>query len=714
MSMFMSMLYKQTEKALMALTFAMVVAACGEKDVYQGTDNSGNGTETPVVKVANTFDFATTQKVNLTVDYSAFKTYGPVFFGVYAQNPIVQPENSPEEMLDEAVAPLFEDYTDANGKFKATIELPAYAKHLYVVTGNFFVGLTAVEALVQNGTATAVAEKRTVAATRGVTRAQGPGESTDDISRFPWLSYIVDSNGKSTGELINKEWKNWLGTWNSASGYPDYMLDKSTASAGLVFTDAEMEGLYATVGTAFTSSKIMNDEYVSAPDLLLEKASEVTFTLLGGSTCWNSTLGYYYYFDNEKPATPQDMNVIMLFPNTQDGQWAKGNQVGNDYGGNIGVHRGDVVQLKYYPNIANNDRSGETTIFPQGIRIGFVLKTQSWAMQGGNEYGIPKWNERNKKYNVWATSTDGLSVCRPIGNQGAYTNPEGKSRAAKFGYKSATGDVYTIISFEDAMNDQDFDDLIFALKPLNVFAPLPEIENRKSTSCGVYAFEDLWPSKGDYDLNDAIIDFKHMKEFNTSSRVIKESFLLTTYQNYVELSSGLALTLNTKVTPSTIVMKKQAPGATVAETVTFTKDGDVYYLTSDIKGELGTTYILELTYSNGLNSTDQLASIQPFIYRSESDGKTWEVHVPFEAPTAKMNISYFGKDDDCSDVSKNLYYVREGNYPFAFFLNGANISVFQNTILKRENESRKISDLFPGFLEWSTSKGATNADWYIQ
>ena len=85
-----------------------------------------------------------------------------------------------------------------------------------------------------------------------------------------------------------------------------------------------------------------------------------------------------------------------------------------------------------------------------------------------------------------------------------------------------------------------------------------------------------------------------------------------------------------------------------------------------------------------------------------------------EAPTAKMNTSYFGQNDDCSDPAKGLYFVRQGNYPFAFYLKGANIDVFKETILKRENESKPIDKLFPRFLEWSTSGGTTNQDWYIK
>lgn len=705
-------------KICLGLILAVSMAGCVDKSKYQMSVDPGDSMPG---EVPNSFDFSTVQNVNLNVDYSAFKTYGPVFFGVYTENPFIEVEDAPDDQWNEDVKPIYEDYTGENGKFNAVVELPAYAQHLYIATGNFFTGMMLLEADVKNGAASVVAENQQVVAARGGTRAEGPGVSTDDLSALN-LTNTVDDSGNLTDEKLYNDWKNWLGTWNSASGRPDYLLNKATADSKLVISDEEMEGLYAAVGTAFVSGSAMNEEYCSYPDLLLEQNSEVTFTLLGGSTCWNSSLGYYYYTDDKKPNDPKDINIIMLFPNTQDGQWA--NAVKRNlqtYNGNIGTLRGDVVRLMYYPNIANNDKTGATTVFPKGTRIGFVLKTQAWSMQG-NDYAIyakgltGASNYGRKKYNCWCTTTDGLSYGKKLkGDQGKYPNLEGQSRGAKFSYKAENGDTYTLISFEDAMDDMDFDDLIFALKPVGVFAPVPEIANQKSSTNGVYAFEDMWPNKGDYDLNDAVVNVKHEKEFkmiNNTCKIIKETFYLTTCQNYVELTSGLALTLNTKVTPK-VAMKKIAPESTVTEVASFETEGNIYYLTEDFTGELGTTYILELTYTNPLSSSADLASIQPFIYRTEGN-QNWEVHIPMEAPTANMNTSYFGKGDDRSNPANGLYFVRQGNYPFGFYLKGADISAFEETILKRENESISIDQFFPGFLDWSISGGTTNQDWYLR
>lgn len=703
------------KSTMMLLTLMSVMMfSCKDKDLYD--PNAVKPGEEQ--KVANTFDFSTVQDVMLTVDYSAFNTHGPVFFSIYHENPFVG--EGEDEHLDENIKPIYEDYTDKSGRFNQTVELPAYAKHLYVVTGNFFVTERLMETDVQNGGAKATAKSAgTRAASRAVTRR---GAQTNDVSKMPQLSFNVDGNGNKIGERVYQDWQTPLGTWDDRSGAPSYLIDKSKVDQELIFSDEDMEGLYATVSQVLNANKACRKTYRDHEDLVLDKASEVTITMLGGSTCWNSSLGYYYYEVGKEPTDTKDLNIIMLFPNTQDGNWTRFDSRKNDYNGNIGVNRGDAIQLMYYPNIADGDLSVVSNVFPANTKIGFILKSHGWGMQG-EDYVIKGFAENDRKYNVWGASTPGLSYCKvPAGFENKkspyqYPNPDGDSRSAKFAYKTVDGGKYAIVSFEDACNDEDYDDVIFALKPIDAFKPLPEIESDRVVTEGVYAFEDLWPAQGDYDMNDVVVDFKHEREMtrnNTTEnfKTIYQTFYLTTYQNYVTLVSGLALKLNTKKKPTSIVMKKIASGSDDEETVTFENDGSIYYLTNDVKAELGTTYILELFYKDGVGK-DDLASVEPFIFRKEANDQEWEVHIPYEVPTAKMDFSYFGKGDDASKVSDNIFFVRSGNYPFAFYLAGVNIDAFKDTILLRANESKMIDKLYPDFLDWSLSKGTEKEQWYL-
>lgn len=712
----------------------LMVTAC-VNDVFDS--QSGGGED---ITDNNTFAFSTIRTANLVVDYSACNPVGAVFFRVYCQNPFVG--SGEDTTLDENVKSVFESYTDVNGIFNETIELPAYAKNLYIVTGNFFISEKVMTAPISAGVVTAKAsanEQNTAAARRAPRRA---GTQTTSMATLYQLSNLVDyKTGDDTGVTVCKPWYTPLGTWDSESGRPNYLLDKNDAeNAHLIFTEDEIAGLQQTIADALSDNQPCRDEFRKQDDLTLEEESEVALTMIGGNTCWNSSLGYYYYTEGNKPTSLMDVNVIMLFPNTQDGQWNPSwNYSGpKNYYGNIGIDRGDVVKLMYYPNIANNgDTSGATSKFPKGTKIGVILKPNGWGMQKTNtETGKIYYNSyhgelRNsplaRQYNVWAASTNGLSYTpseEDCASQSAYdsgsmklANTNKDSRCAKFAYNDGNGNEYAIISFEDACNDLDFDDLILALKPVSVFANLPTVSDKTTSTYGVYAFEDLWPEKGDYDMNDAIVDFRHdrtFSKFGSQYKITKETFNLTTYLNYVTKTSGLALTLETKTTPSKIVMKEIAPGAEepVETTFTYESKGKVYLLTDDIKKHENTTYILELNYNNGI-SNEKTASVKPFIYRAEDNDKRWEVHLPFEAPTAKMNMDYFRTGDDKSIPDEKIYYVRKGNYPFAFYLSGVTVESFKNTLLAKDNERKRIDLIYPDFLTWSTSSGTQRADWYL-
>ena len=709
---------------------SLITTSCMNKDVFD--EGSAPKKE---VGPSNSFDFSTLQTINLSVDYSAYETYGPVFFSVYAENPF---EGSEEAIqMKEGIKPIFESYTGSDRLYNGTVTLPSYAKKLYIVTGNFLVQQTLIETEVTNNSAKAVAENYSQAASRRNRAARRAGEQTTSLETLYQLSYKVDVNtGDKTDVQVCKDWHTPLGSWDSESGRPNYLLNEATTDPELLFTEEEKAELYQTVANALASHQTCADIYRKQADLTLDKDAEVSLTMLGSSTCWNNTLGYFYYTDNNVPTSLMDIDIIMVFPNTQDGTWVRDWWKNPDFYGNVALNRGDAVLLKYYPHIADGDYSDATTVFPKGTKIGLILKTNAWGMQksnGNKKYynnykGDGVFRQKNKdmarQYNIWQASTDGLTYyCDEMaaGDNAAFTkpNPNGEGRTAKFVYESADGDEYAIVSFEDACNDLDYDDLIFALKPVNAFANLPRVADKKTETTSVYAYEDLWPEKGDYDMNDVVLEVKDVKEFWKKSneknyKIFKQSFELTTYQNYVTKTSGLALTLDTNTNPSSIAMKKvdpKSPKDTVD--VTFTKEGKVYFLTEDVKGEINSTYILELTYNSGISDINKLASVKPFIFRNEEGDKRWEVHIPFEAPTAKMNTSYFGTMDDRSIPEENKYFVRDGDYPFAFCLAGVTIDSFKDTILKRKHEKAPISELYPKFLLWSTSKGEQNQDWYL-
>ena len=89
----------------------------------------------------------------------------------------------------------------------------------------------------------------------------------------------------------------------------------------------------------------------------------------------------------------------------------------------------------------------------------------------------------------------------------------------------------------------------------------------------------------------------------------------------------------------------------------------------------------------------------------------WEVHIPQEMPTSQINKKYFGQGDDASNPNQSIYYVRKGNYPFAFFLSRATESDLSK-LLDSANEKTAINLLYSGYDGWVSSNGEKNKDWY--
>lgn len=698
-----------------AAILSMAVASCSHDVEYLGPEP-----ESPKeAKVANTFDFKTTQDINLEVDFSAAGAVGAVYFDVFDENPIITTTTEiGAEVLsrNEALRPIYGGYTNADGRFSGKVTLPAYARHLYIVSSNMLLSTQLIEADVNGSSVKAIATARS---DKGATRAVNAGNQTNTIPEnlYSWGYNTANGYGgdgmykpRSYSDVRkgNGGWYAPLGTWDEYTGRPNYLLDRNnSANKELVFSDEELRGLFELIGNAVDRERECKEEYRAPGDLTLQRNSEVAINMLGGSTMWHSTLGYYYY-NGSRPADIASTPIIMLFPNTMDGNTNFGTPL-------VGVNRGDAIKLVYYPNIANGDLSGATTEFPAGTSIGFVLKTNGWASWLDDNGSLPG-GVHSANLNWWCTSTDGLSFCDDNVESGASKLGKNTSRTAKFAYTSG-GDEFAVISFEDMNHDKNFADVAFALKPASAFQPLPQVVNKVVDESGVYAFEDLWPSKGDYDMNDVLVDYKYSRELkkyenesDQNYKTYRESFSFTTYQNYAALHSGLAFSFQLADNPTSTIFKKRRSGSSSFEDADFTvEDDNVVILTNDINNEIGTEYLVEVTYENG---TSRRTSIKPFIFRDTEGGKRLEVHVPFEAPTAKVDMSLFGTEDDLSDPANGIYYVRAGNYPYAFYLANGDINAFKNTLLNSAYEQKPIDTIYPLFIDWATSGGKSSQEWY--
>lgn len=664
-------------------------------------------------KEYNHFDFSTVNnQVAVNIEYSVNLEAG-VFFSIYDQEPGSWVENA--YVLKDGIQPLYSGWTSKDGTFSASLSLPSYLKKVYVYTPAMF-STRVMEAEVAGGQINAIEANY---AAQAITRGKGgngqgslrpaPGEPGYDENNKPQqptsnknYSYMVKGTQNRPTEYNDGNWYDWLVTYNEQGMlHNESLIRNNDKNDKDLYLGKKLAGkLYEVHQAVINVKKECPQKLRSEYDMLITKEGEIAINFLGGSTCWNSSLGYYVYRDGEKPASLAEANVVLVFPNTQDGFKTK------TYNGETtkGVFTGDCVKLKYYPNIASGSQEGATYKFPAGYRIGFVLATNAWS----NRISGKSWG---RNFKVRSATSSGLSVDR---NGVIFNVP----RTAVYKYTDENKKDYIMVSFEDNTDDNNFSDVVFTLTTRATIDKIPDVDPKVEVNelKGIYAFEDLWPAKGDYDMNDVMTKSTYTKLVDSENNIYEESYTFKTYGNYATLVSGLAVRLDgVSATDKLEFYVKSADEEEFSVlNTTYDTNDKVVVLANDVNNNKGAEYKVKVIHAEKSPVEKQTIEAEPFIFRAKESGDAvawWEVHLTGYKPTSKMNFGYFNTGDDCSQPDKDIYYVRKGNYPFAFFLAGATDEDL-SPMLDPNNESMPIDKLYSGYSGWVTSNGATNTDWY--
>lgn len=573
----------------LACTMVIVVgiSSCvdSDKDLYQ---------EAPGAEI-NTSNFSTIQKVQVEIDYSNSESRVP--FSIYDGNPLIEGENT--TILKENVQALDGAWTDEQGKFTATVELPAYVSNVYIVSTSPF-ARQAIPGKIVNGVL-----KVSDTDEQLTTRASYRESTRFDRNRFN-----------------NLGWNTNLGSFDDRSGVIDYAYKGNDPK--LTLSKSEMNELRTTVSKVLNTLGSCPEEYRTQADLYVEEdETAVVLTALRGWTCWNSSLGYYYYRYDQAPASLKDVKVYAVFPNTQM-TWNNGSLQASPQG----IKEGTTVQLKYF----DDPEYPKGKNFPKGYYIGFILACNAWNtyFTGFNSYTLTE--------GFYASSTKGFST---------KVNSGIDVRTAMFKDKNSN----IAIAFEDFMDDQNFTDVVFSLKANPEITNVPPVDEDLNTTIektGVYAFEDEWPKAGDYDMNDVLVQYTYQKVFNIFNEILSESFTFKTlYNKSTVFTNGLGFILSNEGNAQSIeyfIRKENEKDFTVASGADkFTRESNAIILTDNVKTNPNAEYKVTFKYGDKNSNKKQETSIDAFIYRPSKEGNRLEVHCPMKKPTSKVDTSLFGK-----------------------------------------------------------------------
>jgi len=448
-------------------------------------------------------------------------------------------------------------------------------------------------------------------------------------------------------------------------------------------------------------------------NLNLIEACDVWITFVHEGAGYENSLGFYTYETGQTPQTPDDIDEItIIFPN-----------VSYNWEGTL-LQSGNKVHL------------GE---FDAGTTISFALIADGW--QDGEV-------------------TDGKWIVYSNPNLNPISDPLLKQHTVLL---NDNGRNLLLLGMEDILrkysgSDHDFNDAVFYVtaNPIEAIdqSVFPNIDYTGSDadsdgvpdntddypedgdkafnnfffnegSFGTLAFEDMWPGIGDYDFNDAVIDYNFNQITNGDNdlvEIIAEfklmahgasfhngfGFQLPFDKSFIESVSGDLFVDGTIVSldNKNLETNQDLPVIIVWE--------DAYDVLPHQSGGIGvnTTAVIPYVVPEILTVTITLASplslsnsgippYNPFIFINGQ--RDVEIHLVDMVPTDLANLELFGTSADNSVPSVGRYYSTSTNLPWAINI----IEEFEYPYEKAE-----ITSAYLNFGNWAESGGTLFTDWW--
>lgn len=240
-----------------------------------------------------------------------------------------------------------------------------------------------------------------------------------------------------------------------------------------------------------------------------------------------------------------------------------------------------------------------------------------------------------------------------------------------------------------------------------------------------YAFEDNWPNKGDYDMNDFVVDMNITKLQNATNKVTK--VVLKGKLRSVGASKRLAAAVQLDGIPAANVKsitysKKDLVGANLILAANGVETGQtnaVVPICDDAHKAFGVSDTRFVSTQNGSYSpVDVMITIEfntpldNFTYNtlnmfivnfSQNIGGRNEVHLAGYAATDKINKSLVATEKGRKLSLTDPFKTPAGD-PFALAI---------PISFNYPAEGNNINSVYPLFADWAHSGGLKNTDWYL-
>ena len=467
--------------------------------------------------------------------------------------------------------------------------------------------------------------------------------------------------------------------------------------------------------------------YLNAPAKV-----EISFVYEGAG--YRSSLGYFTF----NPATPPTLATKPLASMLVDKIIFPNASFYNSGGTVNGLHTGDTVSLGTFTPAAGTQ-----------IGIGFMLVADGYMY--GNPGGVrPSPNPNAVFYSIMGLNPETLPEMKP--HMVLIRDPDSGLIA---------------LAMED-MNrnpgsgcDHDFNDVVYRIKvtPESAIVNLANIYNKRfpdadndgvadtldefptdperassvwypsKTTWGILAYEDSWPSSGDYDMNDLVVLYNYRQILKADGTIKEVEVQYKLSAMGARQNNGFAVELTGVPTATAHTATLSVNGVTktgfAATASVFNKLNNnlVFRLFNDAYAEFSlapTADVRVNTIKGGVSKAQILYKMNvvfntplaksaftyappynPFLFKGNSIAD--EVHLPGYAPTSSVDSAKFGTLDDNTSLAAKRYYVNKLGHPWALNL---------PSTWKWPAEGIDILRAYPDFKAWAESAGVQKPAWY--
>jgi LruC domain-containing protein len=691
---------------VMGLFIATCFVSCKkDKSPDPVTDQNGSG-------IPNSFSYNTSK--DLTVSIQLLSNNNKPVKGVVLS---ISDPSKPDKVFLKAVS-------DIEGYVKGSISIPAYLDTL-IISPNY-VGLI-------NNARALVRGKNSLTAVIGG-QAMLSGDVIPEVVKPPAVDpgSILATRSSGGGSIGT------LGAFGVTYGYPspytssgDAIVSSATYPASLgrpkyleATPDVIDPSLLNYVNSSLPEGKPLtttHPEYLTSSvtsNIIITQTSDVWITFVSEGAGYLNTFGYYSYDTDDPPSSVTGGSlfggidkITMIFPNA------------SAYQSGGGLISGDKVKLGR---------------FDAGTTIALVLMQNAWTGSGVNTSTSAKFYSESKFNPETSTSKkkhsvllyDNVHKLYLIGfediNRAESSDNDFNDLVVYASSNPVTAISGTGVSPIDKGGDTDGDGILDALDDFPNDANKAYITYSPSaTGWSSLAFEDYWPVKGDYDLNDLVLNYRYTFIKNAQNNVLEMTgeFLPLAagagYKNGFGVQLPVAATKVASVTGQSLLSNYiqfsangVESGQTNAVIIPFDNhenllknaDGSIQVNTDLAKPKVTAAKATVVVKFSVPVSAAELgnAPFNPFLISDRR--RAYEIHLPNKAPTDKADKAIIGTYNDNGNIGTGRYYLNKDNAPWALSFNDA---------WSYPIEAKAISDAYLHFLDWAKSGGSSYADWYI-